>query len=200
MKAGEALNWTPYIKSAASGAALEQQVMNIIVHARLMATVLALPLLTPTPSLASECRVGPVAVEAPACDIVQGSHPEGPAQYAEWKEGGFIHTVIVIAPEKPRSFRGYFTRWRNSHKCSVKEVSFGHEVRFAGPEGAGRNGTPPQLTWTGVCITPGTFIARAIGLKRQVVELHATGAGGATDALEPAFAALLGRVRLSREN
>lgn len=165
-----------------------------------MATMLALALLKPAPSRAAECRIGPVAVEAPACDIVQGSHPEGPAQYAEWSEGGFIHTVIVIAPEKPRSFRGYFTRWRYSHKCSVKEVPFGHEVRFAGQEGGGRNGTPPQLTWTGVCITPGTFIARAIGLKRQVVELHVMRARGTTDALEPAFAALLGRVRLSPAN
>ena len=174
--------------------------MNAIVRASLTAMVLAPAWLTPTPSLASECRIGPVAVEAPACNIVQGNHPEGPAQYAEWNEGGFIHTVIVIAPEKPRSFRGYFTRWRYGHKCSVKEVPFGHEVRFTGQEGEGRNGTPPQLTWTGVCITPGTFIARAIGLKRQVVELHVMGARGATDALEPAFAALLGRVRLSPAN
>ncbi len=174
--------------------------MNAIVRASLVAMVLASALLTPAPSRAVECRIGPVAVEAPACNIVQGNHPEGPAQYAEWSEGGFTHTVIVIAPEKPKSFRGYFTRWRYSHKCSVKEVSFGHEVRFAGQEGGGRNGTPPQLTWTGVCITPGTFIARAIGLKRHVVELHVMRARGATDALEPALAALLGRVRLSPAN
>ena len=109
--------------------------MNAIVRASLMAMVLAPAWLTPTPSLASECRIGPVAVEAPACNIVQGNHPEGPAQYAEWNEGGFIHTVIVIAPDKPRSFRGYFTRWRYGHKCSVKEVPFGHEVRFTGQEG-----------------------------------------------------------------
>jgi hypothetical protein len=25
-----------------------------------------------------------------------------PAQYAEWKEGGFIHTAIVITHEKPK--------------------------------------------------------------------------------------------------
>ncbi len=174
--------------------------MNAIVRASLMAMVLAPALLTPTPSLAGECRIGPVAVEAPACDIVQGSHPEGPAQYAEWKEGGFIHTVIVIAPEKPRSFRGYFTRWRHSHKCSVKEVSFGHEVRFTGQEGGGRNGTPPQRPGQGYASPPAAFIARAIGLKRQVVELHVMRARGATDALEPAFAALLGRVRLSPAN
>ena len=170
--------------------------MNYFIRASVIATGLAPALLTPAPSRAAECRIGPVALEATACTIEQGSHPEGPAQYDEWIENGLTNTVIVITPEKPKSFRGYFTRWRYSHKCSVHEISFGHEVRFTGPDGAGR-GTPPQTTWTGVCIIAGAFIVRAIGLKRQVVELHVTQKRGQSGDLEPALAALLARVRLS---
>ncbi len=128
--------------------------MNYFIRASVIATGLLPALLTPAPSRAAECRIGPVALEATACTIEQGSHPEGPAQYDEWIENGLTNTVIVITPEKPKSFRGYFTRWRYSHKCSVHEISFGHEVRFTGPDGAGRKARHRKQPGQGYASSP----------------------------------------------
>lgn len=166
--------------------------MKSIVRASVM---VLMPALAATALRAEECRIGPAAFEAPACTIGQDRHFEGPAQYVRWEEGGTFYTVFVIAPDRRRDFRGYLNRWRHSHKCTAEEISFGEPVRLAAPDGS----TPPQKTWTGNCAAPVTYMVRAIRLKRVVVELHVDRTRSNRPALEPAFASLLGRVRLQAE-
>jgi hypothetical protein len=182
--------------------------MNAIFRAAVVSIAPVLILAPPfsASTWAVECRIGPVAVEAPICGIKQEpNYFEGPAQYVEWEEDGYALTAIAVTPAHRREFRGYPARWFHNHKCAGKEIVFGHEVHVAGPDGAG-NGTPPQKTWTGTCAAPVSYIVRAIRLKRYVIELHAdTGCckgsepnrgHGKRTGLEPALAALLAKVRL----
>lgn len=151
------------------------------------------------PLKAEECRIGPVTVDAPRCEIKEISHSEGPARYAGWEEGGTSYTVIVITPKRMQDFKGYITRWRHHHKCTADEISFGPVIHLA--EGGGKqNLAPPQKTWTGTCASPVTFIIRAVRLKRQVVELHVDSFPSKRAALEPTFIALLERVKVSPAN
>jgi hypothetical protein len=174
--------------------------MIAIVRARLVAAVLLTAWLVPAASHAEECRIGPIAVEAPACTVKEATEREGPAQYVEWREGGMIYTVAVIASKRSNPIRGYFARWRQQRKCTANEIRFSHEVRFESAGSAGKQRTPPQITWTGVCISSaGGYITHAIGLKRQVVELHVNRTRDGTAPVEAALAALLDRVRLSPE-
>jgi hypothetical protein len=166
------------------------------------AAAVAAALLAANVSRAAECRAGPAVFDAPACGIVEESHFEGPAQYVQWKEGSITYQVTAITPGKRQSFKGYLARWRHSHKCTAEEISLGHQLSVTAPGAAG-NETPPQTTWKGVCADCGSFIIRAIRLKRQVVELHAgRGCGGLMPpppipTLEQAFETLLDRVRLA---
>jgi hypothetical protein len=174
--------------------------MNATFRASLVAMALLAAGLMPAPACAEECRIGPVAVEAPACAVKEAGEREGPAQYAEWREGGMIYTVAVIASKRLNPIRGYFARWRQQRKCTANEIRFGREVRFESAGGAGKQRTPPQMTWTGVCISSaGGYIAHVIGLKRQVVELHVNRARGEEAPVEAALGAFLDRVRLSPE-
>ena len=162
------------------------------------ANAIALVWFAATAACAGECRIGPAAFEAPACDIREMEHADGPARYVQWQEGGILYEVSVIAPYRPRSFRGHVSRWRHSHKCTAEEVPFEHMVRVAASGG----GKPPQATWKGVCADCGSYVMQATGLKRQVVELHAGRRCGGLNPppseppLEVAFAAFLGHVQL----
>jgi hypothetical protein len=148
------------------------------------------------PSSAEQCRIGPVAFEAPACAVEKTAHGEGPASYAQWQEGETIYTVVVVTARKPISFKGYLGRWLYQRKCSAAEIPFGHELGIEGVERSIKPDTPPQITWKGTCVAPEKYMVRAIGLKRQVVELHVTLPLGDPAPIEGALAAFLDRVRL----
>ncbi len=176
----------------------EEPGMNVIVRASIMAAALLPAGLMPAPSRAEQCRIGPVLFEAPACTVENTDHREGPAQYAEWREGGRVYTVLVVTARKRDPLKGYLARWLHHRKCIAKEIPFGHEVRFEGSEDASKTVTPPQITWTGACIVAGTYFVRAIGLKHRVVELHVRrGVHDEPPPIETALAAFLDRVRLS---
>jgi hypothetical protein len=172
--------------------------MNTAIRAIVAAATLLPAWLMPAPSRAEECRIGPVTVEAPVCTVNEAPEREGPAQFAEWREGGMIYIVAVIASKRSDPIRGYFARWRQQRKCTANEIRLGHEVRFESPASAGKPRTPPQTTWTGACISSASgYITHAIGLRRQVVELHVNRTRGETASLEAALAAFLDRVHLS---
>ncbi|MEJ2124830.1 MAG: hypothetical protein P8Y67_14595 [Alphaproteobacteria bacterium] len=166
--------------------------------ATVRAILIASAWLVPALASAEECRIGPVAFEAPVCTIKEATEREGSALYTEWREEGTIYTVAVIASKRSNPIRGYFARWRQQRKCTANKIRFNQKVRFEDTRSAGKPRVPPQVTWTGVCITSaGGYITHAIGLKRQVVELHVNRAAGDPAPIEPALASLLDRVRLS---
>ena len=167
--------------------------MNAILHASAVAAALLPVCLTPTLSSAEQCRIGPVTFEAPACTVEKASHGEGPASYAQWKEGGTTYTVTVVTARKPISFKGYLGRWLHRHKCTASEIPFGHKL---GVESSIKPGAPPQITWKGACAAPEKYMVRAISLRRQVVELNVALPEGDPAPIEAALAALLDRVRL----
>lgn len=142
-----------------------------------------------TPARAVECRIGPVSIDIPACDI----RSEGKTQYVEWKadESG-TRATIILTPAKSRSFAGYFDSWRHQHKCTAEKRKVEHPITPA-------NGTPapPQITWEGICVNRESYRVQAIGLKGQVVELHAFGDRMRGARPDVAFAKLLDQVRLA---
>ena len=161
------------------------------------ANAIALVWFAATAACAGECRIGPAVFEAPACDIREMEHADGQARYVQWQDGGILYEVSVIAPYRPRSFKGHVSRWRHSHKCTAEEVRFEHAPRLVSG-----NGKPPQATWKGVCADCGSYVMQATGLKRQVVELHAGRScrgrmpPPSEPGLEVALAAFLDRVQL----
>ncbi len=169
--------------------------MYAIAGGSIMAAALLPAWLTAASLRAEPCRIGPATFGAPTCVIRETSHQDGPAQYTEWREGPITYTVLVVTAHRRNLFRGYLARWLHHHKCTARKIPFGHEVHFEGS--ASGSGAPRQITWTGVCAAPGSYMVRAIGLKRQVIELHANRAAGDPAPIGPALAALLDRVRLS---
>jgi hypothetical protein len=159
--------------------------------------------LTCTPDLAqaAECTLGPAVFEAPSCTVEETPHSDGPSRYVQWKEDGILYEVSVIAPYRPGRLKGHVFRWRHSHKCTAEEIPFGPTPHFP-PD----SGKPAHVTWKGVCADCGSFVMQAVGLKRQVVELHA-GRGcrsavplSGAQTLETALAGLLDRVRIAPGN
>lgn len=170
--------------------------MNAILRASAVVAALLPVWLAPALSSAEQCRTGPVTFEAPACTVEKTAYGEGPASYAQWKEGGTIYTVIVVTARKPISFKGYLGRWLHQHKCTASEIPFDHKLGIEGVESSVKPGTPLQITWKGTCAAYEKYIVRAISLKRQVVELHVTLPLGDPAPIEAALAAFLDRVRL----
>ena len=146
-----------------------------------------------------QCRIGPVTIEAPVCEIKTRGDDDERAEYIDWKnENGIWQHIIVKTPKHPRRFKGYLNRWLHHRKCTGEERQIGNPSRFEGAAGPGD--IPAQITWTGCCAAPVCYTARAIAVGHQVVELHSdsglnyrwsNGAG-------QEFLALIGRVRLSR--
>jgi hypothetical protein len=143
------------------------------------------------------CRIGPVATEAPVCEIKTQNFEDGRVDYIDWvNENGISYHIIVITPKLWQGFKGYLSRWRHNHKCVATELQIGNPSRFEGS--AGRVDIPPQVTWTGVCAAAASsYTARAIAVGHQVVELHADVRFNDRRAGQT-FSALIARVQVFR--
>jgi hypothetical protein len=146
------------------------------------------------------CHIGPVTIEVPVCEIKSDDYDDH-VDHIDWENaGGIMQHIIVITPKQPRKFKGYLNEWWHHHKCHGEERRVGDPSRF---EDAIRPGDvpPPQVTWTGCCAAPVCFIARAISVGKQIIELHVDVDlhYKMTDPTpEQIFSALLAQVRLSR--
>jgi hypothetical protein len=153
--------------------------------------------LATAPSWAVECRVGPMTVDVPTCDVKQGTFPT--AQYIEWQDDAGTARSIVVVPQKRKpSIKHYYAEWRSNRKCTGTVRATAHHVPFTKSDSRPVPPHAPQMAWGGNCAAGDSYIVQAIALKTQVVELHVwQRMRGDTSKLEQAFASLLEQVRLA---
>lgn len=118
-----------------------------------------------SPSFGADCPIGPIAVNAPTCNIAQGEHLEGKMSYLEWKKDNISYVVTVINVNQSQNFKKFMSRWRHSHKCAIKALSLTHPVKMG-------TTTPPQVSFKGNCAGGESFILQAIKLKKVWVEVQ----------------------------
>lgn len=161
--------------------------------------------MTLTVSPAAACAVGPAVFVSPTCEITVANYDEYSTAYTQWKdEGGVSYQVAVITPKRSPKFSGYLERWRHSHKCVADEIELGEATRFQAGGGEGAHQAtppqiiiPPQITWSGVCAGGDNYIARAISVGKQVVEVQAYIGIRSSAPVREGFVRLLEQIRLS---
>jgi len=145
------------------------------------------------------CRIGPVTIDVPVCEIKTVSDDKR-VDYIDWiNDDRIMRHVIVITPKRPHRFKGYLAEWLHHHKCTGEEIRVGGASRFDTTTEPAE--IPAQVTWTGSCAGGDHYIARAIGVGHQIVELHldvGLQSKVANHTAEQTFADLVSQVRLTR--